>query len=203
MTSNHTVREAGTADLPRLAPMLAAAFQDDPVMAYIFPDPVVRRARLPGFLGVIFKSDRPAGACFMTAGGEAATTWRAPGRGHLSVREMLQQAWPWVSTSGTALGRALLVSAASDANHPPEPHWYLHIAGCAPEAQGKGFGGAAIRAGLLCSDAAGLPAYLETGNEANLGVYAALGFRVTHEWTVRNGPRCWSMLRNAVPVKHF
>ncbi|WP_158811641.1 N-acetyltransferase [Beijerinckia sp. L45] len=177
--------------------MLAAAFQDDPVMAYIFPDPVVRRARLPGFLSVIFNSDLPAGACFMTAQGEAATTWRAPGRGHLSFREMLQQAWPWIATSRTALARALIVSAASDANHPKGPHWYLHIAGCAPQAQGKGFGGAAIRAGLARSDAAGIAAYLETANEANLPVYSALGFRVTHDWTVGSGLRCWSMLRNA------
>ena len=197
MTVGTLVRAAGREDLPRLAPMLAAAFQDDPVMAYIFPDPSVRRARLKGFLSVIFKSDLPAGACYMTAQGEAATTWRAPGRGHLSFREMLQQAWPWIETSRTALARALIVSAASDANHPKEPHWYLHIAGCAPEMQGKGFGGAAIRAGLARCDAEGVPAYVETGNEANLAVYAALGFQVTHDWTVRNGPRCWSMLRKA------
>lgn len=195
MTPNHFVREAARTDLPRLAPMLAAAFQDDPVMAYIFPDAAVRRARLPGFMSVIFKSDLPAGACFMTVNGEAATTWRAPGRGHLSIREMLQQAWPWIATSGSALPRALIVSAASDANHPKEPHWYLHIAGCAPEAQGRGFGGAAIRAGLARSDADGVPAYLETANESNLAVYSALGFQITHDWTVKNGPRCWSMLR--------
>lgn len=195
MNPDHLVRDAARADLPRLAPMLAAAFQDDPVMAYIFPDPAVRRARLPGFLSVIFKSDLPAGACFMTAGGEAATTWRAPGRGHLSFREMLQQAWPWISTSRSALARALIVSAASDANHPKEPHWYLHIAGCAPAAQGKGFGGAAIRAGLARSDAAHVAAYVETGNETNLAMYGALGFQITHDWTVKNGPRCWSMLR--------
>ena len=114
---------------------------------------------------------------------------------------MLQQAWPWISTSRTALARALIVSAASDANHPREPHWYLHIAGCAPEAQGKGFGGAAIRAGLARSDAAGVAAYVETGNESNLPMYAALGFRITHDWTVKNGPRCWSMLRKPEPPR--
>jgi RimJ/RimL family protein N-acetyltransferase len=199
VTADHRVRDAGRADLPRLAPMLAAAFQDDPVMAYIFPDPAVRRARLPGFLSVIFKSDLPAGACFMTDNAEAATTWRAPGRGHLSFREMLQQAWPWVAAAGPALPRALIVSAASDANHPEEPHWYLHIAGCSPQAQGKGFGSAVIRAGLARSDADGVPAYLETANEANLAVYGALGFQVTHRWTVKDGPRCWSMLRKARP----
>jgi RimJ/RimL family protein N-acetyltransferase len=189
------VRAAGRADLPCLAPMLAAAFQNDPVMTYIFPDPVIRRVRLAGFLGVIFTSDHAAGACFMTANHEAVTTWRAPGRAHLSLWEMVAQAWPWISSARAALQRALAVSAANDAHQPEEPHWYLHLAACAPHLQGKGFGGAAIRAGLARSNADGIPAYLETAQEANLAVYSALGFRITQEWTIKDGPRCWSMLR--------
>ncbi len=197
MTRSIPVRPAGRPDLPRLAPMLAAAFRDDPIMAFIFPDAEVRRARLAAFLAVIVTSDAAAGACYMTADGEAATSWRAPGRGHLSFREMLSSAWPWLATTRLALGRALIFSAASDAHHPSEPHWYLHVAGCAPEHQGQGFGGAAIRAGLARSDADGVPAYLETATESNLAVYRALGFRVTGEWRVRSGPLCWSMLRPA------
>ena len=42
-----SVREASHADLPGITRMLADAFQDDPVMSFIFPDPEVRRARLP------------------------------------------------------------------------------------------------------------------------------------------------------------
>ena len=72
-----------------------------------------------------------------------------------------------------------------------------HIAGCDPAHQGKGLGGAAVRAGL--ERAAGrLPAYLETAKERNLAFYQRLGFRVTDEWSVPGGgPRFWSMLREA------
>ena len=166
MARDLSVREASHADLPGITRMLADAFQDDPVMSFIFPDPEVRRARLPSFFGMIYKADRAKGSCFMTANGEAATTWRAPGHGHLSLLEMLQQAWPWVEATRTSLGRALVYSGASDVNHPKAPHWYLHVAGCLPAAQGRGFGGAAIRAGLARADSDGISAYLETSNEA-------------------------------------
>jgi len=93
------------------------------------------------------------------------------------------------------MGRALTVGTAIDAHMPAQPFWYLHVLGCDPDEQGRGFGAAMVRAGL--SRAAGrLPCYLETATERNLGFYAALGFRVTGEWqAARSGPRFWSMLR--------
>jgi GNAT superfamily N-acetyltransferase len=197
LRNNLPVREGNLKDLPRLATMLAAAFQDDPVMSFIFPDPEIRRLRLPGFFSVIYKSDCEKGLAYIAANGEAATIWRAPGYGCISFGEMLRYAWPWLSASRTALARALIYDAASDAQHPKEPHWYLHIAGCLPAVQGKGFGGTAIRAGLARCDAEGIPAYLETATESNLALYQALGFVVSHEWTVSKKLRCWSMFRKA------
>jgi GNAT superfamily N-acetyltransferase len=191
------VRSASRSDRAAVNSMLAAAFQDDPVMTYLFPDAKVRRSRLPRFFSVIFDGDGAAGERFVTDGIEAATLWRRPGRGHLSLREKVIQAVPWLRASGTALGRALAVSAASDANHPAGPHWYLHIAGCSPDHQGQGFGTAAIRAGLTRADADGVPSYLETANETNIAFYQTLGFHVTHHWSVLNGPKNWSMIRPA------
>ena len=80
---------------------------------------------------------------------------------------------------------------------PQGDFWYLHIAGCDPAAQGRGFGRRALVAGL--ERAAGrTPCYLETATERNLGFYASVGFAVTDEWRVgRDGPRFWSMLRPA------
>jgi GNAT superfamily N-acetyltransferase len=189
------VRLAAWNDRMAVSTMLAAAFQDDPVMTYIFPDPKVRQARLPRFFSVIFDGDGASGTRYVTESVEAATLWRRPGRGHLSLREKAIQVLPWLFASGAALGRALAVSAASDANHPAEPHWYLHIVGCSPDHQGQGFGTAAIRAGLARADADGVQSYLETAKEANIPFYQALGFGVTHHWHVPNGPKNWSMVR--------
>lgn len=191
------VRSTTSSDRNAVNQMLAVAFQDDPVMAFIFPDPDVRRAKLPRFFSVIYDGDGASGARFVTDGCEAATLWRSPGCGHLSLTEKIAQSLPWLRAAGFALGRALTVSAASDANHPVEPHWYLHIAGCAPNHQGRGYGSAAIRAGLARADADCLPSYLETAKEANIGFYQGLGFHVTHSWHVPRGPQNWSMLRPA------
>lgn len=190
------VRRAGRADRAAVCATLAAAFAEDPVLCWVFPDPADRARRLPRFFAILFDGDGAHGARFVTAGGEAATLWRAPGEGHLRWPEKLRHGLPWLAAAGFNLPRALALSAASDAAHPPEPHWYLHIVGCAPEAQGCGFGAAAIAPGLALADAAGLPAYLETANERNLGFYERLGFAVTHRWQVPGGgPLHWSLLR--------
>ena len=190
-----TVRPAASTDRRKIIATIAAAFQDDPVMGFIFPDPADRQRRLPRLFAILFDGDGAHGARWITAGGEAATFWRAPGQGHLGIVEKLRHGLPWLHAAGLALPRALAVSAASDANHPREPHWYLHIVGCRPEAQGRGFGSAAIAPGLARADADGLPTYLETANQRNLGFYQRMGFVMTHTWQVPAGPQHWSMLR--------
>lgn len=198
-TSAGAARAASSDDRNVVTAMLGAAFQDDPVMSFIFPDAVVRRARLPRLFAISYDVDGANGTRYVTNGGEAATLWRAPGRGRLSLREKVILSVPWLATVGLAFGRALAVSAASDANHPAEPHWYLDVAGCAPKDQGRGFGSAAIRAGLARADADGVATYAETANERNLDIYDALGFVVTHCWRVPDGPMHWSMLRAKRP----
>lgn len=190
------VRAASLGDRNVVTRMLGAAFQDDPVMSFIFPDPDVRRARMPRLFAIAYDLDEATGARFMTNGGEAAALWRAPGHVRLSLCEKITVGVPWLAAVGCAFSRALAVSVASDANRPAEPHWYLDVTGCAPEAQGRGFGGAAIRAGLARADADGVASYVETANETNLEIYRALGFAVTHCWRVPNGPAHWSLLRS-------
>ncbi|VVB44987.1 GNAT family N-acetyltransferase [Beijerinckiaceae bacterium RH AL1] len=190
-------RIPAAADRAAVVATLAAAFHDDPVMTFIFPDAADRRRRLPRLMAILFDGDGAHGARFMTEGGEAATLWRAPGQGALRWPEKLRHGLPWLHAAGLALPRALAVSAASDAAHPPEPHWYLHVVGCRPDAQGRGFGSAAIAPGLARADADGVAAYLETANPRNLPLYERLGFAVTHEWRVPRGPHHWSLLRPA------
>lgn len=190
------VRVADNADRARIANLFAHAFADDPAMAFLFPDPAQRARRMPRLFGTLFDGDALGGMRLITQGGEAATLWRGPGQSETGLLGLLPQAWPLLRTFGLALGRGLAVSQAIDAHLPPTPHWYLHIAGCDPAAQGKGHGGAAIRSGLARIAGSGLPVYLETANPKNLGLYQALGFELTDTWEVPNGgPRFWSMLR--------
>lgn len=192
----HKVRAAEKSDRNAVAAMLARAFADDPAMRFIFPDPEVRARRMPRLFRLLYKSDGRAGIRLTTAHGEAATLWRAPGRAHTGTLAMLRAAAPLLHALGTAVGRALSVGDAIEAHHPDFPFWYLHIAGCDPVHQGKGFGAAAVRAGFARANADRVPIYLETPLENNIGFYQGLGFALTGEWQVPGGgPRFWSMLR--------
>ncbi|MFW2852166.1 GNAT family N-acetyltransferase [Sphingomonas sp. TX0543] len=192
-----TICTAGNADRDMVAAMLARAFQDDPATSWILPDHADRARRLPRLFRLLFDGDA-GGMRLITPGGEAATLWRGPGQADISLWEMVRNAPALLHALGMAgARRALLVSGAIAAHHPPGDYWYLHIAGCDPAMQGKGLGGLAVRAGLQ-RGAGRLPAYLETATERNLGFYRAIGFEIVDEWNVPNGgPRFWSMLRPA------
>ena len=190
------IRQATRADRDVVATMLARAFADDPATSYIFPDAAEHAQRLPRMFRLIFDED-VGGMPLITGSGEAATLWRKPGHAEIGKLEMLRQLFPLIGAFGTALGRAMRVGDAIDAHHPPGPYWYLHIAGVAPEHQGRGLGSASIRHGLARAREDGMPAFLETATESNVGLYQALGFEVIDEWYVpKGGPKFWSMLNS-------
>lgn len=195
-----TVRAAVEADRATTADVLARAFIDDPAMAYLFPDAVGRADRLARFFGTITRVDATTDhwtlALDAAGASVAATLWRPPGEWVTPVSAMLRLLPQLVSTFGFGLPRALALQSVLESHHPKTPHWYLQFAGCVPSAQGKGYGGAAIRARLAHCDAHGLAAALETATPSNLGLYQSLGFVITGTHDIRNGPTFWNMWRD-------
>ena len=190
-----TIRDATADDAHAVARTLARAFATDPAMSYIFPDPARRAKGLPRLFAQLFAQDRD-GMRLVSADADAATLWRRPGRPEAPIWSTAARAVPLLAALGPAVGRALKLSGAIADHFPVEPFWYLHIAGVDPAQQGKGLGGASIRAGLARADASGVPCYLETATEKNLGLYGALGFELIGDWRVPGGgPRFWSMRR--------
>ena len=179
--------------------MLAAAFIDDPAMAYLFRDSTRRPAALLRFFTMIGRADAVTDHWSLVPGPTgtpvAAAIWRPPGLWQTPLSVMLRLLPRLVGTFGTALPRALALQGRLEAHHPHAPHWYLQFAGCLPAHQGKGFGGAAIRAQLARCDATGVPAALETATPANLGLYQALGFAITDHYRIKGGPEFWTMWR--------
>ena len=168
-------------------------------MAYLFPDAATRAARLDRFFAIIVKIDGDPGhwslACDLAGTPVAAALWRPPGAWETPLPAMLRALPEMVATFGTGLLRALALQRTLEKHHPRAPHWYLQFVGCDTAAQGKGYGGAAIRARLAVCDAQGLPAALETATPGNLGLYQALGFVVTDSFTIKGGPDFWTMWR--------
>ena len=193
------VRAATIADRAVVATLLARAFVADPALGFIFPDVASRPRRLRAFFDLIVRSEAdPADWCIAADAGvpAAVTIWRKPGAWRTPPSAMLRLIVPMIATFGTALPRALRLQGLLEAHHPADPHWYLEFAGCDPARHGRGFGGAAIRARLAETDAAGVSAALETANEANIAIYTALGFRVTGDFAVTPTLRFWTMWRD-------
>jgi ribosomal protein S18 acetylase RimI-like enzyme len=62
-----------------------------------------------------------------------------------------------------------------------------------PAGQGRGLGRAVVAPGLALAGAAGLPAFLETTNDGNVGIYRRWGFEVTA--TIPLGPLTIRVMR--------
>jgi ribosomal protein S18 acetylase RimI-like enzyme len=198
MATGSSVRKATLADAPRLAQTLASAFQDDPVIAWVFPDQQRRRAVLPAFMEFrLRKLAFPHDEVWMTDGGDAAAVWLPPpGRWQLSRPQRLLLLPALVRFFGLRTASVLGGLERMEKRRPDDPpHWYLFILGTEQAAQGRGLGSALLAQMLARVDADRMPAYLESSNERNLAWYGRHGFEVTSELAIPGGPRIWPMWR--------
>ena len=202
MPTRPSVTKATLADVPQLAQALAAAFQTDPVIAWVFPNEERRRAVLASFMAFrLRKLALPHDESWMTSDrGAAAVSIQPPGTGQLSRLQRLRLLPPLVRFLGLRTASVLGGLDRMEARHPPEPpHWYLFILGTEPAAQGRGLASALLAHMLARADADGMPAYLESSNERNLALYRRHGFEVTSEVAIPGGPRIWPMWREPRP----
>ena len=181
---------------PRLALTLAEAFQDDPALAWIVPDPEKRRRILPGFFTVMVEQSFRHGEVLASEDHGAVSLWYPPGTVRDGVFEGLWDNLRMLGLFKAALPRGLKVAEEMYARHPsPQPHSYLRYVGVAPSAQGKGWGGALVRAGAALAADNGLGVLLETATPSNVAIYTRLGFNISEEWQVPSGPQFWTMQR--------
>lgn len=179
---------------------LAAAFQDDPALAWLIPDARARPARLRTFMALVFDEHLRFGRILGTPGGEAVTLWRPPGSVHRHQSAWHPGALRYVPVFRLRLPQALATDAAIRRHLPTDEQWmYLKYAAVRPDCQGKGLGGLAIRAGLAEAARLGVPSVLETATESNVALYRNLGYAVASEWSVDStSPRFWTMHQGAL-----
>lgn len=192
-----TILPAQPGELEAVAETLAQAFQTDPALSWILPDPDHRARALRSLFRTLVPADARAGVALRAAGDEAAALWRAPGQAHSGMFEFLRTVVPLVATFGATLPRGLKVQGSIDAHRPKGRFWYLHYVGVRPGHQGKGHGGRIIRAQTGVADRDGLPCWLETATPENVPLYQRLGFVTEVEWDVPGGPHFWGMMRPA------
>jgi ribosomal protein S18 acetylase RimI-like enzyme len=191
-----------TADLDEIVQTLTDAFAADPHMDWFMRTDARREAARRHFFRMLIaeeglskgRIDRPA------SGGAAAVWMPFEWLGPVSLLAELRGLPAMLRASGLArFGRLMAIRADLDRHHPMDrPHAYLWFLGVAPAAQGRGVGSALLRAANARHDAAGLPAYLETGTTRNVALYERHGFKVISEHRARaDAPNMWSMWREA------
>ncbi len=191
--------ELGSAEL-----VLARAFRDSPLnVAVIGPDPERRlranlhgaRALLPTALShglVLAARGQGVPQGVLVAMGPFA--WPLPAPSLLAALRRVLGQGPRVARRWSQVFEALARV------HPAEAHWYLATLGVGPATQGCGIGTALLARWLAGVDADGIPAWLETDREANVGFYRRAGFEVALRTEVLATP-VWCMSRPAGPAR--
>jgi ribosomal protein S18 acetylase RimI-like enzyme len=195
-----TIRPFVRADLRATVATLARAFDEDPVMKWIFPDERMRRRRLPSFFASSLRGTHRAGSAEVAVLGRrvlGAAVWLPPGAWRPPLWRQVV-ALPGVALRlGSRLPVASTTYGALLRVHPDRPHWYLSGIGTDPPVQGTGVGSDLLHSRLVRCDADRLPAYLESSSERNVPFYERHGFKVVGELSIPSGgPTLWLMWRD-------
>jgi len=175
------VRPATQADVPVLAAILARAFDDDPPLMWLLPDPATRLDRVTRMFATVIgiESLRYGGVDVVCVGGKilGGAIWLPPGHPRAGFREQIRAVPNHVRVLAAALVRAARYGRALEGAHPKEPHWYLKAVGIDPAWQGLGLASLLLRSRLNRCDRDGQSAYLEAGKPDGVPMYEHFGFR--------------------------
>lgn len=192
--STVAVREAKPDEIERVLAIQVLAFSSDPVMRWLFPQPDAYLRHFPGFAEAFGARAIEHSMAWIAGDFGGAAMWLPPGvesdgdRLEAIVRESIDEAMR---------DTTFAVMEQMAQAHIEEDHWYLPMIGVDPARQGQGIGNALLRHTLAECDNAGLPAYLESSNPANVPLYERHGFRVVRTIQVENAPPIFPMLRDA------
>jgi GNAT superfamily N-acetyltransferase len=190
------VRRAGPADQRAVAGVLAAAFADDPVFSWVFPDPGRRAVGLPRFFALVVDTLAHHDDIWTTApAGGGGAVWVPCGRPEMPADREEPFTVALAELAGQDAERMLALMAVLDEHTPAEPQESLWFLGVAPHAQGQGIGSALLAPVLDRADRAGVPAYLEATSARNKTLYERHGFVAEPPIAVPGGPPLWPMWR--------
>lgn len=168
---------ASPADRERVVRTVVSAFRDDPAFRWFFPDPVAFDEQAARFAGRLFDRRVGRGTVWVVDGGSAVAMWSAPpGEPPDDLTEN--------DLPADVLGRLDAYDRATHELLPAGPHWYLGVLATHPDHAGRRLGRLAMAPGLRQARLDDRPAYLETTNPRNVGLYERSGWTVTGETTV-------------------
>ena len=184
------------------AEVLARSFDDSPIMQYLLPKPRARTVGMRAFFIAGLVDAHKHGEAWVAMVDDdiaGAAVWLPPGSYPPGSARQARQMLHLLGVAPVALGslrRSLKYLRAVEAEHPKAEHWYLATLGVDPAHQGRGYGTKLLEAVLTRTDEAGMPTYLETDKERNLGYYARHRFTLMDTVVpTASGPPTWTMWR--------
>ncbi|MEV0216660.1 GNAT family N-acetyltransferase [Micromonospora sp. NPDC050695] len=182
---------ATPADRHAVVGTLVAAFAEDPILRYLFPDEETYPRHAAVFFGHLFDKRVHRSSIWTIGGGAAVAVWEPPASGDAAPDDGFDGRFP-----ADVLARVQGYDEAVHAALPAYPFWYLGVLGTHPDSAGRGWGRAVMRAGLERAAADGLPAILETSEPGNVELYRRAGWEVLGSlsepkptWIMQQPPR--------------
>lgn len=157
---------------------LVAAFPQDPVLRFLFPEDGVYPRYAVAFFGHLFDKRVLKRTIFTIGHGASTAIWEPPTADDASPDDDLS-----VHLPAAEFARVRAYDRAVHAALPTAPFWYLGVLGTHPDSAGRRWGHAVMAAGLRRAAADGLPAVLETSNPTNVEVYRRAGWEVVRTLT--------------------
>jgi GNAT superfamily N-acetyltransferase len=168
-----SARVATARDLDGLTATLWAAFFEDPLWSWAFPD----RSKLEVWWRLFIASALRYPWVWVTGQIAAASVWIPPGGTELTDVEEARVEPLLTELVGPRAPVVMDLVGRFEASRPrAEPHYYLSLLGTHPEQRGRGLGMGLLAQNLSTIDAEGMPAYLESSNPQNDERYEHLGF---------------------------
>jgi ribosomal protein S18 acetylase RimI-like enzyme len=184
-------------DAPISVDILVDAFYDDPTWSWVFPDPDRRRSQQGLLWRALVDGAMRYESVWLNDDATATAVWIPPGGTEMTPEREAELMADFAEVlSPDELARVPGVMTAFDEAHPHhEPHFTLSLLGTRTTHRGEGRGLRLLKDTLTVVDAAGMPAYLEASNPANIALYQRYGFERFGSFTLPGGATVTTMWR--------
>lgn len=198
LSPEHDIQLARADNMATVCDILGSAFSHDPLLNWLSERQEIYSDLFRIEAESLYKQHH---CVYLNRQRTGAAMWLPPGISTESKLHwrMLLLGWKLRKGGFTRLRkRGEILDKITLAEHPAEPHFYLHSIGASLGHSGQGIGAALLKAGLNACDKLGAIAYLESTNIKNNPLYERHGFEVLGDATLPDsGPTIWFMKRAA------
>lgn len=198
-----------SAQIESAAQTLARAFQEDPMLTFVIPNPVERERFSPRWFRCIAQYGVVSGEAYASSPiMEGVAVWFPPQVCAIFPPMIVADSdvcdGPWHRSEFLLRAGAIQEHLFNvRKRHAPFPHWYLQLLGVEPQHRGKGYGASLLTPMLAKCDKANLPCCLNTENERNVAFYEHFGFTVIEKTTIPGAEfGSWFMVRSHKPRRN-